>query len=389
MLDMVTTEAAGDQVLSSLQNKWYNVLTAALGLDANSFQLLETNLPLGNTSKFLWDIFNSIPPETLTRVYSLSGANIFYDDYKAVVMNLVPQDGGRFQKAMGDYLPQWESYKKTLKPTDLTNGLAPVFKAWSEINMPVDQATAAYTAFIQVQNGVVGQAVEEVLNPKNIDPNFGPKFTKTIDDLKMAVPSGVSKSFSFDSSTASSDVSHTWAQGNVGGLYSFFTGGASANFDKLSKKAASSSVSVEGSFQHVLPFQAAPVGWFSSAALNLAYTTKDNTVWTTGVKPDWETTFGPNGNLLRLASSLIVVDGIKATITTEASFSSSEQQEITSSASIRFWPFFSAGGTGGQYTKATFDDKGKMTVHIDMPAGNPSILGVNQIPIGEALGGKS
>jgi hypothetical protein len=380
----VDSASPGKDVMSTLQRQWYNTVVSGLGLDPKTFQLFQASAPLSFTSKALWSIFNSIPPDSLTQVFSQSQFNNFYADYHSVIMTILPPDGSQFRQAMGDDLTTWETYQKTLKPgTDVLTA----FKEWAQLNLEPGRATKVSVLFAQLLNGTVGRAVENVLDPKFVDANNGPIFSKTIQNLNDELKSAPSRSFSFDSSTASSDISHTWASGSVGGFYGFFSGGGQGNFDQLNKKAASSQVTIQASFKRVLSFAAAPGGWYSSAALKIAYSTSDNTVWPVGQHPDWSATFGPDGNLQRLATELIVVDGTDVTITSEASYSESEQKQISTSTSLGFWPFFSASGSGSSKTTIAFDSSGKMTVRISMPLGNPNILGVNVLPIKAALGG--
>ncbi|RKG92473.1 hypothetical protein D7V97_40890 [Corallococcus sp. CA053C] len=376
--------STGDDAMNTLQDKWYNALVAGLGLNANTFQLLQSSAPLPFTSMGIWNIFNSIPPDSLTQVFSQSSFNSFYDTYRAVVMNLMPPDGAQFRQTLGDSYPAWQAAQKALKPgTNVLNA----FNEWAQLNLDPGTATKASIQYQQLLNGTVGLAVKNVLNPAYIDANNGPIFSKTIQNLKDELTQAPQRTLSFDSSTASSDVSHTWASGSISGAYDFFRAGAGGDFDQLNTKASSSKVTVQASFGRVLSFAAAPGGWYSSAALSLGYRTPDNTVWTPGQQPDWESTFGGNGNLKRLSTELVVVDGIDATITSSATFSSSEQQTITGSASAGFWPFFSASASGGQQTSVSFDSSGAMTLRISVPKGNPQVLGVNVLPIQQALGG--
>jgi hypothetical protein len=376
------------QAMQALQNQWYNAIVTALDLDPNSFQLVEASQPLSNTSQGIWSIFNNIPPLSLTQVFTSSGFNSLYDNYKAVINTILPQGSDQFRIIMGDNLASWNDYKKSLKPGDIksADGLLELFKTWGILNLDPDVAAKAITIFGQMQNSPVLQAVETANNPEYVDPNNGPKFTKTIQDLRDALLHGQRRSVDFDSTTASSDIEHTWARGNVEGVYDFFFGSAGATYDQLSTKASNSRVQINATFESVVSFTANPQGWFNSSVLNLAYSTPDNTVWPAGQHPTWNNTFGENGNLKRVVSELLVIDGIEATITSEASFSTEEKKEIEANTSIGFWPFFFFGGSGGHTSDVKFNDAGNMTVRISSAKGNPSIFGVNVLPIERMLG---
>ena len=379
-----SASSTGDDAMNALQSKWYNTLVAGLGLNPNTFQLLQSSEPLPSTSSGIWNIFNSIPPDTLTQVFSQSSFNSFHDTYKAVVMNLIPPDGAQFRQTLGDAYPDWQAYLKTLKPGTT---VIDAFNEWAQTHLDPGTATKAYIQYQQLLNGTVGMAVKNVLNPAYIDANNGPMFSKSIQNLRDELPQAPARTLSFDSATASSDVSHTWASGSVSGAFEFFRGGAGGSFDQMTQRASSSRITVQASFGRVLSFAAAPGGWYNSAALSLGYRNSDNTVWTPGQQPDWESTFGSNGNLQRLSTELLVVDGIDATIPSSAAYSVSVQKKITASASAGFWPFFSASASGGHQTKVSFDSSGSMTLHITQPRGNPQVLGVNVLPIQQVLGG--
>lgn len=383
----IVTSDPGQEAMQKLQKQWYNTIVTALDLDPNSFQLIQAQSPFTNTSAGLWQYFDSVPPKSLTQVFSQSAINSSFDDYRTVITAILPQGSDQFRVIMGDNLAAWEAYKKTLKPGDLgKDGIFGAFQAWADIYLDPDIATKAITVYRQLQNGVVSLAVNAVFNQANLSSDGRPTFSKTIQDLRDAITHGATKSFNFDSRTASEDVSQTWAKGEVNGMYDFFSGSAGGEYTQLSQKATSSRVTVHGTFKKVISFAAAPGKWFSSSALALAYGTKDNTVWPAGQKPDWETTFGEQGNLQRLVTELIVVDGIEISVTSEASYDATEQQRIQAAASISFWPFFSANASGGRDKEVTFNASGNMTVTTSVPLGNPAIFGVNVLPISTVLG---
>ena len=378
--------AANDEAMQTLQNKWYNAVTKALGLDENTFQLFQGQRPLGSTSDELWTLCDSVPPLSLTNTQVISGHNSFFSNYQSVVLTILPQGGRQFEDVMGDMLVAWETYKRTLKPGDLPvpGGILAVFKQWAELNLSPAKASKAYAIYKQLQNGIVSLAIDAVLDDDNLFEG-GPTYKPAIDDLKAALDRGRSFNVVFDSSTESSDVRHTWAKGEIGGAYDFFTGKAGASWDKLSEKAAKALVTVEVTFRKVAVASIDPGRWYHTAALNLAYKTADNTVWPAGQHPTWDDVFSPQGSLQRLAVEVVAFDGLDLSMTSSASYTKAEQEEIKSSTEIGFWPFFSASGEGGSTTRTTFSDAGQMTVTSSVPLGNPALLGVNVKPIGQVI----
>ncbi|HEY8548256.1 MAG TPA: hypothetical protein VIL36_24525 [Acidimicrobiales bacterium] len=370
--------------MASLQSQWYNAVTTGLGLDPNRFQLAQPSTPLGNTSDKLWAYFNNIPPLSLTSQFATSGGNRFYDDYVAVLSQLQSQGDGAFRRDLGDSYGAWMSYVAALQPRPSAKELPDTFRSWALINAP-DIANQGATDLAAALNDPIYRA-QIAAGDKTKFLEGVPNFSATIADLRNAIPQSESRTVDFDSSKASSDVSHTWAKAQVSGLYEFFSGSAGGSYDQLSKKAATSGVTVKASFHNVLTFEADPGAWYVSAALAAAYHTKDNTLWRHGT-PDWDSTFGPGGNMLRFATSLVVADGINATISSTATYSESERQTIKANASVGIWPFFSFGGSGGHTTQTDFASDGSMTVTVSNPPGNPVVLGVNVEPVETYLGG--
>ena len=56
---------SAQQAMATLYRQWYNALVAGLRLDPATFQLLQPNTPIGDTSDQLWAYYNSIPPASL------------------------------------------------------------------------------------------------------------------------------------------------------------------------------------------------------------------------------------------------------------------------------------------------------------------------------------
>jgi|GEM_PF-753806 len=385
----------GQAAMQKLTAQWYNAVVGGLGLDPNTFQLVQGVEPLGATSEELWNIFDVVPPLSVTNYYNSSQANVFSTDYGAVINNLIPQNSNSFQKDMGDYYSQWTAYLKTVT-TIPAGGILQLFQTWSQLNMPPNKAQQCYTDYQQISQGTVPAAVSMWIVAGG-STGTQKAYNATIDQLQAALQATSSKSFTMDSATASSDLTHTWAKADTSGWFDFFSGGASGQYDSLSQQMASSDVVISVTFQRVVTFPAGPLSkvstdpilsryqpWYSSAALNLAYQNPDNTVWQP-THPNWNDTFGPTGNMLRTTSALIVVDGVTITTSANTKFSSSDQQQFQAAVSGGFFPFFEASASGGWTHKTTFDNNGAVTVTSTSALGNPIVLGASVTPIGGVL----
>ncbi len=382
--------SASSDAMQTLSAQWYNAMVAGLSLSNQQFQLFQGTGTTPKTSQDLWSIFNAVPPKSVNNFYDPSQANSFASDYGLILSSLVTGSDSDFQNCMGDFYGQWLTYFKANVPSPFNaSTVSDVFNTWAMINAPGQAgcASALTKAFIN-----------PVLYATKIfaGANGSYAWNQTIDALQNALSGGQSKSFTLNTATASSDISHTWANASASGLFDFFSIGGGASYDNLTTKLTSAGLNINASYQKVTTFAAGPYAqansnnpalsnyspWYASSVLALAYTTKDNTVWNNAKPTNWNTAFGPTGFLQRMATALVVADGINISITSAASFNTSDQTTITAAASGGFWPFFSASGQGGSSTTVTFDDQGRMTATTSSPLGNPQILGVLQSSIG-------
>lgn len=392
-----TLGSAADQAMQTLNAQWYNTMAAGLNLSAQTFQIYQSNVLLGNTSTDLWAIFDAIPPLSITHQAEPSQINRFSDNYGGVINTVLPASAVQWKITMGDSYADWVAYLadyRKSKPQPPIDMLA-VFRDWVQPNIP-DPAIAqrAITQYSQILHGVVATAQSRFIGAGEVYA-----YNKSIDDLRGLVRQAPSGQYTFNSGTASSDLSHTWAQSTGGGGFGFlWGGGGSSSRDSITNKFSTSNVLIDVSFSHVLALTAGPLmtstfvgnktypGWFSSEALEYAYQNKSNDVWPVDGAATWESTFGDNGNLKRFATSIVVADEITMTMMSAATYSSDEREAIRSESGGGFWPFYNTRSSGGSDTTVTFNDQGNMTVKVKSPAGSPMILGVNVLPIEKIFG---
>lgn len=381
---------ASTQAMQTLTAQWYNSVVTGLGLSDQQFQLFQGPGISPSTSQLMWNLFNAVPPNTVNNYYDPNQANNFASDYDLVLSALVTVSDSDFQNCMGDYYGQWQTdfaaaYKAD--PTIISNAtsLSKFFQGWALVNAPS-------------QSGCVSALTKAYINPISIANNMYDSangkyaWNQTIDALQKALASGPNKSFTMDSSTASSNTKHSWASGGTSIFFDLFSFGGGGNYDDISTKATSAGLNIQANFQKVATFAAGPYAtadsnnpilkqynpWYNSAVLAKAYTTQDNTVWNNQAPVTWQKAFGANGFLQRMATAIVVADGIDITITSSASFSSYEQTQITAAAKVGLWPFFSASGQGGTTNTVTFNNQGQFTSVTHSVLGNPQILGILQ-----------
>jgi hypothetical protein len=191
-------------------------------------------------------------------------------------------------------------------------------------------------------------------------------------------------SFSVDSQSTSSNVSHTWASGSHSGLFGLW--GGSTSEDQYSRKFADSTFSVDASFQHLLPFQTNAGAWYESAALGLAFHNHNSPPWRPDAVVTWDNTFGSQGNLQRVTANILVADTMNVRVVASTSFTQEEQQTILNNKNSGMWPFYTSNGSTGVTTKVEFDDHGRITITTTSAAGVPVVVGANVLQMSDFVG---
>jgi hypothetical protein len=395
--EAVAADGSLQQAMETLNAQWYNALTSRLNLDPKTFQLMQGNNILGTLSETLWNIFDAVPPLSVNNFFNPSQYNSFSSNYGSIINNLNQPGADTFQNDMGDYYSQWSAYLKTLT-TLPTGGLMALFNAWSQLNMPAGQAAQCYTDLSAIYQGTVYSAIQTWISAGGSSAT-----TKAYDitveqvNTKLNQQGDSDKKITMNSKTQSSDTSQTWAQGEVGGLCDIFEGEASGSYNDISMAIVNAGLNISATFTHVATMTAAPLRapsqdpilsqyepWFEPGALNLALQNDNNVVWKNN-PPTWDNMFNPaSGSLLRVASALVIVDGIDIEITSSASVSVSDQAKFTAQAEAGFFPFFETEVSGGWQNNLSFENDGTMTFKSSSPVGSPVLLGAIVSPISAA-----
>lgn len=394
-----TAGTAAEQAMQTLTAQWYNAVTAGCRLDPATFQLAQGFPLLGTTSEALWQALDALPPRSLAHYWNPGQLASFAQAYGAVVSALSPPSQAAFVDAMGDYYEEWNRYKREASATEWANGILPLFKAWSEREMPSGQAMRAYKALAGMSGSPAMVAEEMWLQAGGITGRGVFAYSTTNEALQQQLESAAGPiAFEMNSATASSDVSHTWAKGSVGGLLAFFAGGASGSFDRSTSAIAEAGVEIDVRIGHLLTFTAGPLSqpqrgylaryapWYDSAALSLAFQSPQEELWR-GQPPNWQQTFGPSGSLQNVTTSLVMASGMTTTITSATSFGADERTAIRAAAKFGFFPFFQASANGGWTHEVSFGDSGAMNVTSTIPGDKVVVLGAIVTPIARYLGG--
>jgi hypothetical protein len=376
----------------NLQTGFYNAISQLLGFQPGSpFQLLQPSTAItsdqSNADQTLWNYLNSMPPYSLTQSYVASSGNLFFTDYSAVIGALIPSVKITFRADIGsDCYADWLSYVRAMKPAPAANQLSTLFLNWASIYYPdVANKGARDLAAIVLDPVSAAQTMLTWSYPAGSLPDW----SQTYDDLVSQLAKGQAiTNASLNSSSFDYSTSTTWSQQSTSGLFGLW--GGSSYSSSTATAFAQGDVSMTLNIDHVTTFSPAPGLWYNSAALGLAYAAGEgNAPWDPTNALDWNKTFGPDGNMQRFASSLVVVSGLTITVTSSTVMTDTQAAEVINNSGAGLWPFYSSNSSSGSNSYAVQNANGTLTLTITTPDNVPTVIGVNVLPAGQFLGHQS
>lgn len=370
---------APPDAMTILQDQLYtSLLASSLGLEASSFQLSQPAPSIPPSDSGLWAYLNVIPPLSLTFNRS-QYADSFFSNYAAVVAQLIFSP--TLESVIGaQAYAAWSAYLSTLTPQPSICEQAPLFRTWAD------------------RNGYSGIAMQGASNlnanciflgqQQAIQPYQGPSaqpvdFVGGYSALTSTLPSSRPFTLNFDSTTASGNVTGSWAGGLQRGISGLWFG--LDPLQRISQLFASSQVTFSAQIQHNARWVSTPGGWYSSSLLNTAYTNTTSPPWPAAANPNWDEAFGALGSMQRFISWLLVADGITITLSAQASFTAADQAAIDAHIGDGIWPFYMPSSATVSNT-ASFDSDGHLKISTSSPAGHPVVLGAAVLPIAQYLG---
>lgn len=365
--------------MTTLQNCWYNGLTAGLQASPATVQIIQP-APILQTDSGLWTYENSIPPTSLTFNTDMYRSKQFFDNYAAVIRQLqFPQDS--FKQDIGDAVyQQWTRYVNQLQPPPTPDQIPGVFFNWAIQFAPAvaQVGTSALTQMALIDDAQHSLAPYE--GPNALPVDFDGSFAQLLQILQQSS----SVQFSFDSSTSNSDVSNTWTGGVDTSFYGLWTGCCSTA--PLSQQFARSNVTVTVRAKAYTIWRSVPGTWYNSSLLNNAYSNISTPPWPANANPNWDDVFGPTGSMCQLIASLLVMDGMHITVTSDATYTGFDQQTILSNASSGLWPFFILNSGNMVTNTITFGSTSGMQIETVTQPGTPVAIGANVLDIARYLG---
>ncbi|MFE0045207.1 hypothetical protein [Streptomyces albireticuli] len=369
--------------MADLQNRWYNVVLKSLSASPSTTQLIQPAPPVELSDTALWARGNIVPPASLTFNRQLVESTSFFDEYTTVIQALsVPES--TFVAVIGSGVHQeWLAYVGGLTPRPDEDRLPDVFYSWAMTHHP-DIANEGVSTLRDI---VRLRALQRVLRSYQGPSPKPAEYLGGIRELLSVLKNSSSAMISFDSTTASGDVSGTWTRG-VNKDFSGLWAGAD-QLETTTARFARSVVTVKAELGAYALWTVNPdPRWYDSSQLHLAYTKQTSPPWASNPRLRWDMAFGEkSGRLQRAIASLITVERVTSVVTSDAVFSPEDQQAIKAKAAAGLWPFFVPTGDGVT-NKADFDG-GKLRLETITSTERPLVIGAHVLPIARYLGSSS
>jgi hypothetical protein len=379
-----------------VNNGFYNAMVESLGLSRQHFAMFQPASPVLTTSA-LWNRYlNLIPPKAIRVDPVLSTGSQYFDRYKALWASLETPSGSQWESEVPESVRnEFEEFVFSRPTPTSPNQLPALFRNWAFLRHPRfanSGATALATFQLDpIANGalrLMPYLGDPLADPPR--PDRQPDWDENIDSLRAQLAVAPSRSFSYQQSNSSSNVSNTWAQGATSVFFGVYR--SDSHTSHISTVFSENEIELSGSFGHVFTFSPVPGEWFSSAGTKIAFDSEGaSPPWkddTDDPPPltDWTSMFDPNeGGLARFTSSLIIADSMNITFRSLANFTVDAQTEIRQNKGGGLWPFYSKDSESGIDTEFSFSDGGEMTVTVMSQPGIPIVLGANVFTVQDYL----
>lgn len=368
---------------------YYNALITGLGLSESGVQLVQpTIVPSDNTS--LWAFLDQLPPESL---YRNSGESTtegsFFGTYEEILASLQIPSRDRFLDAVGQQIAdEFIGFLSTRpgKPPPASTYPA-VFRSWALLHHPTVaiRGTTALAGMLLEPLAAASVALLSYQDHTTEPPRTGraPDWDESYDDLVTSLKASPSREFSVTTATTDHDVTNTWTRGKLGNHAGLW--GLSSPTSKQAENFATSEFRFHMSIGHVLLFRSIPGTWYSSAALDIAYSRPETPpwAWASSSPLDWNKAFGAIGPLRNIATSLIIVDSFEATVESVGPYSQDDQEIILNNQSRGLWPLYM---TANVESSCSFTQDGALEIHLSTEGDVPVLIGIVAASIERYLG---
>lgn len=363
---------------------FYNALTAGLGLSGSSVQLVEPAVVPSDDAS-LWALLDQVPPATLYRNSAVEGS--FFGTYEEILASLQIPAENRFRKTVGQAIADEFIRFLSARPGEPPPASAypATFRNWALLHHPTVAipGTTALAGMVLEPLAAASVALlgyeDRTTEPPR--PGHPPDWDESYDELVTSLKASPSREFSVTTATLVSDITNTWTHGTIGNHAGLWR--SSSPTSRPATIFATSELAVHVSVEHMLSDPPVPRAWYSSAALDIAYSKPDVPPWDANAPLDWNTAFGADGILRTVANSLIVVDSLKAVVESAGPYGPDDQQAILDNRSSGLWPLYM---TADAETSCSFSGDGALTIRVSTEPGVPVLIGIVAKSIGQYLG---
>ncbi len=306
--------------------QWHAALAANLELDASRLQLSQSSTPLIAGDVELWDHLDAVPPDTLVFNRSVQSFSRFSTQHDVIVNQLGFDGEAAFQTSIGaDTHRSWSDYVARLTVRPARTQLPAIFLNWAMARSP-GVATLGASALARA---ALARDTRDVTPQRD--------FEGSLRDLQQKLLSSPGAKFALhlDDGTA-----------------------------------------VDVTFGAVTTWHSKPGRWYNPGAMRTAFENPKSPLWETTANSTWKDFFGPDGKMARAIESLVVVDGITATV------NSSAVNDAADPAGL--WPFYIQGNEAAK-NHVEFDASGNTQLRLTK-IGNPAVIGNLVVSIAQYLG---
>jgi hypothetical protein len=369
--------------INDLNAGWRNEVARCLKMEKDTFQLAQGTLGLQSAdSSGLFQMADAVPPRSTTACYDPSGKNKRSKAYNQLLHAMLPTSTSGLKAALADQYTNWITYRNA-DTSDLSQ--QKLFEKWANHHLDPDQANAAITAFNMTLSDPLNVALTNFVDPANymtFTNSAGrtfrvPIYSDSIDKAKTAINTGESATIDYNSATADTSSNGTTVSGSASGFYDIFSGSAEGSFTEFDKMAASSGFTIKGKIGKYATIVSDAGDWYDGSLVSRAYNAKnDYTIWDPNSNQgSWDSFFGPDGSLARRVSQLLLVSDYSLIVTSMASYSDEQFQQIKAGAKFGIWPFFSAEASAVHTKELTHNEDGSLSVTYTLAKGLIAIWG--------------
>lgn len=311
-------------------NGMYNTLCSGLNLSNQTFQMIQGVLPVQSRAQDLYNYFDGIPPQSVAVLYEGNPLNTLSGNYGTMLSKTEDTNTFLYKIALGN--------------------------------------------FVNTENWIGGNI--------GVNPIYAPPF----EDLMAQVRKGSSAQIQFDSETANTNISDSWAKSDGSSGVGFWGTKENSVSEELNQKASSSRITVNIELQNYAYMAIRAGGWFYSGYFTDMYQNPDQFV---GGQEEWDNLFGTSGSLQRVTTQALLVAGYKIEVRSWASYTEDDYKKIQESSETNVWPFYTSGSSSTTTSTYHLNDDKSISVFITSDPDNLQIMGMGVIPTDVAVTGGS